>query len=247
MSLFFTCLTSHSAANKVLDLTYSFNKNTIYWPTEKGFQRSTLFYGPTDKGYFYSAFKFCAPEHGGTHLDAPRHFSKYGHTVDEIPPTQLIGNALVVDVEDKVKNNRDYAITVEDIKSFEKKYRPLNDQDIVLFHTGFGKYWNNKKNYLGSDKLGDVTHLHFPGLSKEAAHYLVSRKIKGIGIDTASMDPGNSKEFWAHRIILGANLYGIENVAYLGSLPSVGAQLIVAPMKIEGGSGAPTRVYALLS
>jgi kynurenine formamidase len=246
-SLFLIHLTSYSSVNKIVDLTYPFNKNTIYWPTEKGFKLETLFYGFTGKGYFYSAFKFCAAEHGGTHLDAPRHFSKQGHTVDQIPPDQLMGNAVVIDVQDKVKNNLDYAITVQDIKYFEKKYRPLNKQDIVLFYTGWGKYWNDKKKYLGSDKLGDVKNLHFPGLSKQAAQYLVSRKIKGIGIDTASMDPGNSNDFWAHRIILGANLYGIENIAYLHSLPILGTQLIVAPMKIEGGSGAPTRIYALVN
>ena len=122
----------------------------------------------------------------------------------------------------------------------------MNQQDIVLFYTGWGKFWKNKKQYLGSDKLGDVEHLHFPGLSKQAANYLVQRHIKGIGIDTASMDPGQSRNFWAHRIILGANLFGIENIAQLDLLPAVGAELIVAPMKITNGSGAPTRVLAFL-
>ena len=237
--------TSFSAGKTVHDLTYSYNKNTIYWPTEKGFNLKTVFSGITPTGYFYSAFKFCAPEHGGTHIDAPKHFSKHGWSVDQIPTAQLMGNVVVIHVEHRVKDNPDYAITVEDIQRFEKKYRALTQQDIVLFYTGWGKYWDNKKKYLGSDKLGDVKDLHFPGLSKAAAQYLVSRKIKGLGIDTASMDPGNSREFWTHRIVLGANLFGLENVAYLKSLPPVGAQLIVAPMKIEGGSGAPTRIYAI--
>ncbi|STX81369.1 metal-dependent hydrolase [Legionella busanensis] len=246
LSFFFTCLTSYSAVNHILDLSYSFNKNTIYWPTEKGFNLKKIFYGFTQKGYFYSAFKFCTPEHGGTHIDAPRHFSEQGHTVDQISSNQLVGNAVVIDVRAKAKNNSDYAITVNDIKHFEKKYRLLKEQDIVLFYTGWGEFWNNKKKYLGSDKIGDVKNLHFPGLSKQAAQYLVNRKIKGIGIDTASIDPGNSNDFWAHRIILSANLYGIENVAYLHLLPILGAKLIVAPMKIKGGSGAPTRIYALI-
>jgi len=236
-----------SFSNKnVVDLTYPFNNSTIYWPTEKGFNLKSIFYGKTPGGFFYSAYQFCAPEHGGTHLDAPRHFSKTGFTVDQIPVSQLIGSLVVINVIEQAKKQTDYEITVTDIKNFEKKYRKLNKEDIVLFYTGWGKYWHNKKKYLGSDKLGDVKHLHFPGLSKKAAEYLVQRHIKGIGIDTASMDPGKSKDFWAHRIILGANLFGIENIAHLDLLPTIGAELIVAPMKISNGSGGPTRVLGLL-
>jgi kynurenine formamidase len=160
--------------------------------------------------------------------------------------SQLKGNLVVINVENKVANHRDYGITKEDIRSFELKNRPLQDNDIVLFYTGWGKYWGNKKEYLGTDKFDDVDHLHFPGLSKEAAQYLVSRKIKGCGLDTPSLDPGPSKTFLAHRILLGANVYGLENVANLQQMPPLGAILIVAPMKIEGGSGAPTRIYALV-
>lgn len=240
----FLVVSMTSMANDLVDLSYPYNKHTIYWPTEKGFDLKKVFYGMTAGGYFYSAFKFCTPEHGGTHLDAPRHFAEHGLTVDEIPLQKLFGNAVVIDVTNKVKNNVDYAISVPDIRAFEDKYRPLSKEDIVLFKTGWGKYWHNKKHYLGSDKEGDVKNLHFPGLSPEAARYLVNRKIKGLGIDTASMDPGNSSEFLAHRIILAANLYGIENVANVELLPVLGAQLIVAPLKIEGGSGAPARIFA---
>lgn len=235
-------------ASKIVDMTYAFDKNTVYWPTEKGFARETVFYGikPSPADYFYSAFKFCAPEHGGTHIDAPIHFSQNGITVDQIPPEQLLGNAVVIHVDIQTQENKDYAVTVADIHNFEKKYRPLNEQDIVLFYTGWGKYWPNKKQYMGSDTFGDTENLHFPGLSKEAAEYLVKRKVKGIGLDTASLDPGNSKDFWAHRTLLGANLYGVENLANLELLPPLGTTLIVAPMKIKGGSGGPTRVFALL-
>lgn len=233
-------------AAKLVDLTYPFNRQTIYWPTEHGFSLEKFHYGLTKEGYFYSAFRFCAPEHGGTHVDAPRHFSKTGRTVDQIPIHELMGKAMVVHVDDKVKNNRDYAITVDDIQAFEKKYGPLNHEHIVLFYTGWGQYWPNKAQYLGTAKFNDVTHLHFPGISKNAAEYLVSKKVKAIGLDTPSLDPGISQNFQAHQIILGANLFGIENVAHLELLPPTGATVIVAPMKIERGSGAPTRVYALL-
>lgn len=227
-----------------VDLTHSFDHHTIYWPTEKGFSRKTIFYGNTPQGYFYSAFKFCAPEHGGTHIDAPIHFSKQGLSVDQIKIDNLLGEAVVVDVHQKVKNHPDYEISVKDIQHFEKKYRRLKSGDIVLFRTDWSQYWRHKKLYLGSDKPGDVEHLHFPGVSKEAALYLIKKKIKGLGIDTASMDPGNSKIFDTHRIILGSNKYGLENLTHLNKLPPTGTLLVIAPMKIKGGSGGPVRVFA---
>ncbi len=230
----------------IMDLTHPLNSHTICWPTEKGFDLKKIFYGITSNGFFYSAFKLSLPEHCGTHVDAPRHFIRDGKTIDQIPPQQLVGNAVVIDVSAKVKNNPDYAITSQDIQDFEKQYRPINHQDIVLFYTGWSRYWNNKKQYLGSDKFGDVKHLHFPGLSEEAAYYLTTHKIKGVGLDTASMDPGVSQTFRAHQIILGANLFGIENLLDFHRLPAIGAQLIVAPMNIEGGSGGPARVFAFI-
>lgn len=235
-------------APKIIDLTHSFDKDSIYWPTEKGFHLKKIFYGKTPAGFFYSSFKFCAPEHGGTHIDAPRHFAEHGLSVDQIPAEQLMGNAVVINLTKKIQKQADYEISVADLQNFEKKYRPFNAQDIVLFYTGWGKYWGNKKIYLGTNKFGDIKHLHFPGISKQAAEYLVKSKVKGVGIDTASLDPGSqSHEFWAHRVILGANLYGIENIASLHLLPPVGAQLIVAPMKIAGGSCGPTRLFALIN
>lgn len=244
--LFMLLLTSTLQAQHWVDLTYSFDQHTIYWPTEQGFELKTERYGMTHQGYFYSSFKLNAPEHGGTHVDAPRHFSKKGLTVDQIQVKNLTGNAMVIDVRNRVAHHPDYAIRVKDIQQFETSYRPLQSNDIVLFYTGWGAYWKNKKKYLGTDVLGDVQHLHFPGISKEAARYLVAKHVRGIGIDTASMDPGVESQFWAHRIILGANLFGIENVAQLNRLPPVGATLVVAPMKIAGGSGAPARILALM-
>lgn len=238
--------TSYPSSTKLIDLTYPFNRHTIYWPTERGFLLERFHYGTTEKGYFYSAYRYCAPEHGGTHVDAPRHFSQKGLTVDQIPVTALMGKAVVIHVEKNVKNNRDYAIKVDDIKAFEHQHGSLTPENIVLFYTGWGQYWDHKTLYLGTAKFGDVKNLHFPGISQEAAQYLVARKVKAIGLDTPSLDPGISQNFKAHQIILGANLYGIENIAHLELVPITGATLIVAPMKIERGSGAPARVLALI-
>jgi kynurenine formamidase len=153
---------------------------------------------------------------------------------------------VVIDVTAKVKNHPDYLISVDDIKAFEHRYRPLSSKDIVLFYTGWSRHWKTKKIYLGSDKLGDVTHLHFPEVSEQAARYLLAKNIKALGIDSASMDAGEIKDNPVHQVFLGANKYGLENLTNLEELPAVGAKLIVAPMKIKGGSGAPVRVFALL-
>ena len=230
---------------QIIDLTYDLENNMITYsaPWHPKFLIEQL---ATINKEGRETRKVTFGTHTGTHIDAPRHFSKIGFPVDKIPVTQLIGNAVVINVEKNVENHPDYAITLADIQAFEKQYRSLSPQDIVIFYTGWGQYWRDKKHYLGTDKFGDVKNLHFPGLSPEAARYLVMKKVKGVGLDTPSLDPGISNDFQAHQIILRANLFGVENIAHLGKLPPVGAKLIVAPMKIEGGSGAPTRVFALL-
>ena len=241
----FAFLCTQVFSSNIIDLTHVFDKNTIYWPTEKGFSKQPVFYGKKPDGYFYSAFKFCTPEHGGTHIDAPLHFSEHGLSVDKINPEQLVGKAIVIDVHEKVKNNKDYFIGLDDIKKFEKQYRPIQPGDIVLFRTDWSKHWNNKKQYLGTDQLNDLKNLHFPGISAEVAKYLALAKVKGIGIDSPSMDTGISKNFWVHRIILGANLYGLENLKNLNQLKPLDNNIIIAPMKIKGGSGGPTRVFVI--
>ncbi|HJY86271.1 MAG TPA: cyclase family protein [Candidatus Acidoferrales bacterium] len=234
-------------ASKVVDLTYSFDANTIYWPTAKSFDWQKESWGISPGGYWYAAARYAASEHGGTHIDSPIHFGKDKVTTDEIPLVRLMGPAAVIDISDACAQNSDYRLSVADITSWEKQYGPISDGAIVLVHTRWGKFWPDKKRYLGSDAPGDTAHLHFPGLSREAAEFLVTkRKINGVGIDTASMDYGPSKDFIVHQIINGANIYGLENVANLEQVPRSGATLIVLPMKIKGGTGAPTRIIAIL-
>lgn len=246
IAILFTFLSVPVHAADIIDLTHSFDKKTIYWPTAKGFELEKLGWKKTKKGYFYAANIFKAPEHGGTHLDAPIHFAKGRWTVEKIPVARLVGSAVVINLRFKVGSKADYLIRKKDILDWEKKFRSLNSDDIVFFNTGWSRFWGNKKKYLGTDKFGDTENLHFPGLAKDAAKYLVKKKVKGVGLDTPSLDYGLSKDFMAHRIILGANIYGIENVARLNRLPSVGSTVYVAPMKIKEGTGAPTRIYAVI-
>ncbi len=233
--------------SKVVDLTYNFDQSTIYWPTAKSFDWQKESWGISTGGYWYAAARYAASEHGGTHLDSPIHFAENKATVDQVPLSQLIGAAVVIDIAPACAKDPDYRLSVADIAAWEKQQGAIPDRAIVLVRTGWGKFWPDRTRYLGSATPGDTAHLHFPGISREAAEFLVTqRKINGVAIDTASMDYGPSKDFIAHQIINGANVYGLENVANLEKLPPTGATLIALPMKIKGGTGAPTRIIAIL-
>lgn len=232
---------------KVIDLTYSFDENTIYWPTAKPFQLEIVSATKTAAGFWYAANNVCLAEHGGTHMDAPIHFSEGKHAADEVPVRQLIGPAVVIDVRDQASKDPDYRLTVADLRLWEKNHGRLAKGAIVLMFSGWGERWPDKRRFLGTDKAGDVENLHFPGFSREAAEFLISqREIDAIGVDTPSIDYGQSKDFIVHQIINGANKPGLENVANLEKLPAKGATLIALPMKIAKGSGGPARVIAIL-
>ena len=231
---------------RLIDLTYSFDDKTIYWPTAKPFEWQKESWGKSAGGYWYTAARYAASEHGGTHLDAPIHFSEGKQTADEIPVTRLVGPAIVIDVTQACASNADYQLSASDITAWEKAHGAIPAEAIVLIRTGWGKFWPDRKKYLGTDTPGDTANLHFPGISREAAELLSQRKIEAIGIDTASIDYGQSKDFIAHQVLNGANIYGLENVANLDRLPAKGATLIALPMKIKGGTGAPVRIVALL-
>ncbi len=232
---------------KLVDLTHEFDEKTIYWPTAKPFQWEKEAWGPSKGGYWYTAARYQASEHGGTHLDAPIHFGEGKAAMDEISLARLTGPAAVIDISAACARDADYRLQVADLTAWESQNGPLPENAIVLVHTGWGKFWPDKKKYLGTDAPGDTANLHFPGISREAAEFLVKqRRIDGIGIDTASIDHGPSKDFIAHQILNGANIYGLENVAHLEQLPARGATLLSLPMKIRGGTGGPVRIIAFL-
>jgi kynurenine formamidase len=225
-----------------IDLSHDFSDQTTYWTESDGFQKETVAEGRTDKGYYYSAYKFCAPEHGGTHIDAPVHFAEGRQSVDQIPLSQLIGPAIKIDVSGKAAANRDYQISVEDLTNWEKIYIKIPDGSIVLFQTGYAKFWGDRAQYMGAE---GADQKHFPGLSAEAARWLIeNRKIKAVGIDTASIDYGPSDTFETHVALMERNIPAFENVGNLEKVPEFGAHIIALPMKIKGGSGAPLRIVA---
>ena len=236
-------------SGRVVDLTHPFDSTTVYWPTAQPFKLETDFEGVTDKGYFYSAYRYSAAEHGGTHLDSPVHFAKGHYSVDQIPLEQLMGAAVIVDVTSQCAGNPDYLVTVADFENWEKRNGRIGPGTIVFLRTGYGKYYPDLKKYLGTDERGAdaVPKLHFPGLDPAAARWLTqNRTIKAIGLDTASIDRGQSTLFESHRILFDKNIPAFENVANLDQLPLKGFSVIALPMKIKGGSGGPLRIIALL-
>jgi kynurenine formamidase len=232
----------------LVDLSWSFDDKTLYWPSSpSSFELKSLAYGDTPGGYFYSSNTFCSPEHGGTHLDAPIHFAKGKKTADQIPLAQLIAPAVVVDISGKTAKDADYRLTVNDITAWEKKNGRIAPGTIFLLRTGWGARWPDRKAYFGDDTPGATDKLHFPSYGADAAKLLVNdRHVAAIGIDTASIDYGQSKDFIVHQIAMGADVPGFENVAHLEKLPARGAYVIALPMKIAGGSGGPLRIVALV-
>lgn len=234
---------------RIVDLSHPFDSSTVYWPTAESFKLETDFEGQTDKGYYYSAYRYRAAEHGGTHLDAPVHFAKGRLTVDQIPLEQLIGLGLIIDVTRQSAANRDYQVSIADIQDWERRYGRIPAGSIILLRTGFGKFYPDPKSYLGTDERGPdaVPKLHFPGLDPQAARWLTqNRSIKAIGLDTPSIDYGQSTLFESHRILFDKNIPAFENVANLDQLPIRGFTVIALPMKIKGGSGGPLRIVATL-
>jgi kynurenine formamidase len=238
------------ARARFVELTHPFARETLFWPTEEeGFVLEPVFHGTTEGGWHYEANKFRTAEHGGTHLDAPAHFAAGGDTADAVPLTRLVAAAVRVDVRDVCARDRDHAVTIADLAAFETAHGAIPAGAIVLLDTGFAARWPDRERYLGTAERGApaTAHLHFPGLSAEAARWLAEeRRIAAVGIDTASIDPGPSRDFAAHRELAARGVPAFENLASLGELPPRNFWVIALPMRIAGGSGGPLRAIALL-
>lgn len=231
-----------------VDLTYPFDSTTIYWPTAQPFRLTVVSAQRTPAGYYYAANNLAAAEHGGTHLDAPVHFAEGKHSTDQIPLAQLLAPAIVIDVSRQADSSADYRVTPADLAAWEAAHGRIAAGTIVLIRTGWGRRWLDRARYLGTSKTGGaaVPELHFPGLHPDAAQVLTERRVDAVGIDTPSIDYGQSKRFLSHRILFKKNVPAFENLANLDELPVKGSILIALPMKIRGGSGGPLRAMALV-
>jgi len=236
-------------ADRLIDLSYAYDADTIYWPTESGFVLEKEYDGVTPKGYYYASNRFSSPEHGGTHIDAPVHFAEHHPTVDAIPLERLMGPGVVIDVERACARDRDYQVRVDDVTAWEKQHGTIPAGAIVFIRTGFGRFWPDRTRYMGTAERGQdaVAKLHFPGLGADAARVLASeRKVGAVGIDTPSIDHGPSTTFTTHVTLFERDVPALENVANLDRLPANGFRAIALPMKIRGGSGGPVRIIAVL-
>jgi len=235
--------------SRLIDLTHAFGADTIVWPTEHDFRLVVQQEGETPGGYYYASNRLEMAEHGGTHIDAPIHFVRGGQTLDQIPIERLVGAGVHIDVSVQCARDRDYRLTIQDFERWEATHGRIPYGAIVLVDTGFAQFWPSRQDYLGTELKGPegVRALHFPGVHPEAAAWLVrERQIEAIGIDTASIDYGQSTGFETHVALLSQNMPVFENLADLRFLPAQGFQVIALPMKIAGGTGGPLRIIAVL-
>jgi kynurenine formamidase len=234
---------------RLVELTHPLNEETLVWPTEPPFRFDTTAHGWTEGGYYYSSRHFSGPEHGGTHLDAPIHFAEGRWTTEQIPLERLMGPAVVVDVSREAREDPGYQVTVEDLTRWEDAHGLIPDGAILLLFTDRSRFWPDAERYLGTAERGEagVAALRFPGLHPEAARWLVeNRNVAAVGLDTPSLDHGQSTAFETHRVLMEENIYGLENVANLEALPPVGATVLALPMLMEGGTGGPVRIVGVL-
>ena len=239
---------------KIVDLTNTLSPSTPTLELPDPFSNLIDFSTETvseynEPGPFWKHQNIHTGEHVGTHIDAPVHWisGRDGHDVSTLPVERLFGPAVVLDLTEKVEQNSDYLIQVSDIQEWEAVHGKLPDNSWLLLRTGWDKYSQDQKAFLNADENGS----HTPGLSAEASEWLATETdISGIGVDTVGIDAGRGAEldppFPAHYHLLGNDKYGVTSLQNLDQLPATGALLIVAPLPIVGGTGSPSRIFALV-
>ena len=225
---------------RIVDLSYAINDKLVPWPGDVRWFEAHVNATVEKNGYFTRSFWML--EHYGTHLDAPIHFPPGKTTVDQIPSKRLFGPAVIVDVRAEGAKDADYQLPSAGVEAWEKAHGRIAEGSIVLLRTGWASRWPDARKYRNQDAQG---RMHFPGFSAESVKLLIQRKVSGIGCDTMSADYGASQDFAVHHLALGSGLYHLENLADLSEVPEAGAFLMVAPIKLEGGSGGPVRVFAI--
>lgn len=240
-------------SNKLIELNYELGPDSLAWPTQPGlmkaFKKTPYYEGFTKEGYWYASYKICTPEHIGTHIDAPSHFSERGLTVDEIPLKNLMFvPAVVIDIRKKVKKNIIYQLTAKDVVEWVEEYGLFPNNSVVLVLTGWSSRYQDKVAYFGH--ATDPKKFIFPGVGVDAVQTILGYRntsginVVGIGLDTPSIDYGPSQIFRSHQEVAQANVYVLENLKNIESLQPKGMELMIVPLKLKGGSGSPCRVFA---
>jgi len=234
-----------SGGVELVDLSYALSPDSLYWPTGAPFEHE-LSAGMSEGGYWYASGTFSSPEHLGTHLDAPVHFGEGRWTNTQIPLQRLFARGIVIDISSKAASDPDATLAPADIEAWEQRNGAVPEGCIVIVRTGWAARWPDWNAYYGSETPRDVSTLHFPGVSADAARLLSRRAVAGVGLDTASIDPGTSTDFQAHQVLAAANIFNLENLTNIDTLPETGFAVIALPIKIDNGTGGPTRVVAVV-
>ena len=222
-----------------LDLTYTLGEDfPAYAPGEEAIRQPATTI-PAD-GYYMQRWEIF--EHTGTHVDAPAHFNPNGRYASELTADELMLPAVVIDIARRAATDPDTVVTVADLRDHERRHGRIDDGAAVLMNSGWGAKVSDADAYRGTDANGV---LHFPGFGGDATEWLLRhRRIRALGVDTLSIDPGNSATFDTHTILNGAERYGIENLANIGHLPPRGAKITVGVIPFKLGSGGPAKVLA---
>jgi kynurenine formamidase len=232
---------AHESTGEIVDLSHVFGTTIpTYLVDEKPARED--FVTVEANGFYIQRWTFT--EHAGTHVDIPAHFIADGVTVDEYPPELLISPAVVIDISAKTEAIDDATLDVADIEAWEVENGEIPAGALVFLYSGWDARWDDPDAFRNADADGVQ---HYPGFSPEAATFLVEeRDIRGIGVDTLSLDIGASTTFDVHYTILGAGKYGVEGVANLGALLGRQATVFVGVPRWEEGSGGPARVLAVI-
>jgi len=227
----------------VIDLTHTLDDHSPNWEGTEQSPFQAKEFGNLQRDGYYSRI-FTTQEHYGTHLDAPAHFSGGAWTVEQIPAERLVRPLVVLNVSAEALHDSEYEVSVEDVADWEQQHGEIPEGAVVMAYTGWEEHWNSQKRYRNEQADG---LMHFPGFSLEAAEFLVkTRNVVGLGIDTMSVDKGATTTHPVHQFTAQAGVYHLENVAGLSLVPPSGATIVVAPVKLENGSGAPVRLLALV-
>jgi kynurenine formamidase len=221
------------------DLTHVFTEGFPVFTFDPPTRRTLV---TIEEGGFYSQ-EWTFGEHSGTHTDAPGHFIPGGRHTPELKLRELIVPVVVIDISQRAASNPDAAVRPGDLKRHEKRYGRIPRRAAVFMYSGWESRVNDPQAYKNPDAEGQY---HFPGWSIEAAEWLLeSRRISAIGVDTMSLDIGASTTFDVHLAVLGADKYGVENLANLNRIPPSGAQVFVGVIPWQDGSGGPCRAVAV--
>ncbi|OWF54448.1 uncharacterized protein LOC110445121 [Mizuhopecten yessoensis] len=241
------CGLDELSAFKVVDLTHELSDTTIYWPGNPSYNLTELFRGQNG-AFWYEANYIAQAEHGGTHVDAPAHFYEGAWRIHHIPMERLTGPAVIIDVIDKVRNNPDYRVQLNDITGWESDNGQIPDKAAVIMNSGWGYKYPNKTAVFGTETPDVPSTFHFPAWHQDTVMWLINnRHVYMIGVDTPSTDFGQSTDFPTHVLMAKNTVVGLENVANLDKLPVSGSRIFAAVIKIKNGSGGPARIFATIS